>query len=331
MKLIGLAGPAGVGKDTIADYLVATHNFTKFSFSDALYDEVAAAFGIDKAVLYVRETKEHPMEALQYWYCNDLAFQDIMFEQLARVHKYPLDVWCSPRQVLQWWGTEYRRKQNPGYWIFKAGLVVRAYLALAKDDPETQRGGLVNCSVRFPNERVFVEMHNGEVWHVQRPNWGDALPASQRAHVAEQGLPVLPRDKVVLNNGTIEQLGTAANLLLSSQPGSMIKCAPVGPEQVTCTGCGWVHMAYTRAEAQREVDDFNAWFVQQTDETKASYGGKQSRVEDYEGCDRCGRKVFRPSKPDDAPIGCTIGPVIYDPAAEEADRRFGQPHYGHDA
>jgi ribosomal protein L37E len=142
---------------------------------------------------------------------------------------------------------------------------------------------------------------------------------------------VLPRDKVVLNNGTIEQLGTAANLLLSSQPGSMIKCAPVGPEQVTCTGCGWVHMAYTRAEAQREVDDFNAWFVQQTDETKASYGGKQSRVEDYEGCDRCGRKVFRPSKPDDAPIGCTIGPVIYDPAAEEADRRFGQPHYGHDA
>jgi hypothetical protein len=250
-----------------------------------------------------------------------------MFEQLARVHKYPLDVWCSPRQVLQWWGTEYRRKQDPEYWIKKAELTVRAYLALAKDDPDTHRGGLVNCSVRFPNERTFIEMFNGEVWHVQRPNWGDALPASQRAHIAEQGLPVLSRDKVVLNNGTIEQLGTAANLLLSSEAGSQIKCAVEGPEQVTCVACGWVHMAYTRAEAQAEVDKFNAWYVQQSEDTKACYGGKESLVKHYEGCDRCGGKVFRPSKPDDCPVGCTIGPVIYEPATEE-DHAAGS--YGED-
>jgi hypothetical protein len=321
-----------VGKDTIADYLVEHHNFTKFSFSDALYEEVAAAFGIDKAVLYVRETKEQPMTALQYAYCKDKVFRNVLFHAArAAGHYYAMDGWYSPRQILQWWGTEYRRKQNPGYWIFKAGLVVRAYLALAKDDPETHRGGLVNCSVRFPNERAFIEMFNGEVWHVQRPDWGKGMQSGAAAHVAEMGLDVLARDKVVLNNGTVEQLGTAANLLLSSEAGSQIKCAVEGPEQVTCVTCGWVHMAYTRAEAQAEVDRFNAWYVQQTDEVKAHYGStmKGAHVEDYEGCDRCGGKVFRPSKPDDAPVGCTIGPVIYDPAAEEADRRFGQPHYEH--
>jgi hypothetical protein len=137
---------------------------------------------------------------------------------------------------------------------------------------------------------------------------------------------VLPRDKVVLNNGTIEQLGTAANLLLSSEAGSQIKCAPVGPETVTCVNCGWVHMAYTRDEAQREVSTFIDWYVHQSDKVRALYGGAGPSVKDYEGCDRCGGRVFRPAKPGDAPNGCTIGPVIYEPATEEPDLR-GWPRY----
>jgi hypothetical protein len=162
MKLIGLAGPAGVGKDTIADYLVETHAFTKFSFSDSLYEEVAAAFGIDKAMLYVRETKEQPMEALQYWYCTDKVFQNVMWRAARDAgHYYVQDKWFSPREILQWWGTEYRRKQDPEYWIKKAALFAEAYLRNAASDPDTYRGGLVNCSVRFPNERAFVEMYKG--------------------------------------------------------------------------------------------------------------------------------------------------------------------------
>jgi len=122
----------------------------------------------------------------------------------------------------------------------------------------------------------------------------------------------LPQDKIVLNNGTIEQLGTASSLLLGSAAGTHIKCgvdsSPTG--EVTCVKCGWVHMAYTRAEAQAEVDQFNSWFVQQTDEVKEHFGSKQSKIENYEGCDRCGGTAFRTFKAGDCPDGVTIGPVI---------------------
>lgn len=310
MKLIGLSGPAGVGKDSVADYLVENHGFTKFSFSDALYAEVAAAFGIDVKVLYARDTKEKDMEALQYFYCNDHAFKNVMFEQARALGvKYPTDKWFSPRQVLQWWGTEYRRKQDPQYWIKRAELTLQAYLELAVEDPKTPRAGLVNSSVRFPNEVEFIRKWNGEVWHLTRP--GYEMQAAAAAHVAEQGLPVEPGDKVIHNRGTVEQLGTAASLLLVSRPGVQIKTGPV-VEFVTCKGCGWVHKAYSRAEAQVEVDRFNEWFKQQDEKTRESFGNRESTIESYEGCDRCGKNDFRQTEPGDCPDGCTIGPVIYE-------------------
>jgi dephospho-CoA kinase len=57
--IIGLAGKAGTGKDTIADYLVRKYGFVKFAFSDALYQEVQDAFGLeDQDLLRNRDTKE---------------------------------------------------------------------------------------------------------------------------------------------------------------------------------------------------------------------------------------------------------------------------------
>lgn len=313
MKLIGLSGPVSVGKDTVADYLVETYGFTKFSFSDALYEEVAAAFGIDKAVLYKRETKETPLEALQFFYCRDEKFQIIMDQQIRLTGaRFPLDVWCSPRQITQWWGTEYRRKQDPEYWIKKAEVMLLAYLALATEDPERPRAGMVNASTRFPNEAAFIKKWNGEVWHLRRPNWDVGVQDDAKKHVAERGLEPAPEDKVLSNNGTVEQLHTAASLLLQSQPGTTINAGPVQPtsELVTCVNCGWVHMAYTRAQAAQEVAEFNQWYEQQTDETKTHFGSRPSAVEHYEGCDRCGKRVFRGFQKGDCPDGCTIGPVI---------------------
>lgn len=336
MKLIGLAGPAGVGKDTIADYLVDTYNFTKFSFSDALYEEVAAAFKMDKATLYERSAKEAETPALQYWSCQDKTFQNLIFHLLTDEHvDYPMDKWLSPRWVLQRWGTDYRRKQDPEYWIKKSMLFVEAYLRNATEHPDIQRGGLVNCSVRFENERAFIKQFNGEVWHVRRKGWDTTMGASEKAYVSEAGLPALPEDKTIHNNGTIEQLGTGTSLLLGAFEGCTITCEPTSEMiNVTCTQCGWVHMGYTRAQAAQEAAEYNEWHALNAASADLANTSPMT-VEDYIGCDRCGGLEFRPSVEGDCPDGSTIGPVIFDldaylSAKAEADRAFGQPHRGHD-
>lgn len=322
MKFIGLAGPAGVGKDTIADYLVETYNYTKFSFSDALYDEVATAFGINKAALYERSTKEKATPALQYWHCADHTFRNLIFHLLVSEGvaypmesegvAYPMDRWLSPRWVLQRWGTDYRRKEDPEYWTKRADLFVEAYLRNAAEYPEVQRGGLVNCSVRFPNEREWVQKHNGEVWHVVREDYAMNMQESQRAYVSELGLSVEPEDKIIYNNGTIEQLCTGTSLLLSAPGGSSIKVAQNSPrpELVTCKNCGLVHAAYTRAEAAQEAIEFNETVGYHADSAMLARLVQLS-ADDYIGCDRCDGNDFRPATPDEK-LGDDHHSVIYD-------------------
>ena len=70
MKLIALCGAAGAGKDTVADMLPAR----KLAFADALYREVAQAWGVEQHVLRCRETKEKRQPELRIGYCADRAF-----------------------------------------------------------------------------------------------------------------------------------------------------------------------------------------------------------------------------------------------------------------
>lgn len=317
--LIGLSGPAGVGKDTVADYLVETHGFTKFSFSDALYREVSEAFGIPIEELQRRETKEQPHPKLIAAICRDRTFASIMVNDA--IHIVPTAhraraLERSPRWVLQRWGTDYRRAQDPDYWIKKTALWVQAWLDVTKDDGE-QHGGLVNTSVRFPDERAFIESLNGVVWHLRRKDTGGT--ASEQDYVSERGLDILPDDRVIHNNGTAAQLRTAASLMLASPPGTRLDLGQ--PDHVTCKKCGWIHKAYSREHAQREVDQFNAAYDKMPPEHQEMYGNHHATIDHYVGCMACGSEEFRPTKPEDWPGyasdesgGITINPVIYDPS-----------------
>ena len=289
MMLIGLSGPAGVGKDTVADYLVETHGFTKFSFSDALYREVSEAFGISIEELQRRETKEKPHKWLTLRFCLDSRFKEVAagclgWDMGSSVGITPeWDRRLSPRWVLQRWGTDYRRAQDPDYWIKKTALWVQAWLDVTRDDGE-QHGGLVNTSVRFPNERAFIESANGVIWHLRRKD--TAGTASEQGYVSERGLDILPDDRVIHNNGTAAQLRTAASLMLGSAPGTRLDLGQ--PDYVTCKKCGWIHKAYSREHAQREVDQFNEAFDKMPPEHQEMYGNRKASVEHYVGCMACG-------------------------------------------
>jgi hypothetical protein len=217
---LGLAGRAGSGKDTVADYLVKRYGFLKFSFSDALYREVAAAFGLeDESLLRDRATKEAPYYRLQHTYCMDDPFRAMLIDRFG-------DRTCSPREILQWWGTEYRRAQDPEYWIKQADAwIFDVWAACAY--PEHRPQFFVNTSVRFPNERAWVHRFtNGQVWHLRREGL-----AAVTAHESEVPLEVLHNRELVRadgstkhcferalhNNGSIDSLYRAIELLLATQ------------------------------------------------------------------------------------------------------------------
>ena len=79
----------------------------------------------------------------------------------------------------------------------------------------------------------------------------------------------------------------------------------------TCNACGWVHYGVTRKQAEKSVKEFNAFYDGQPAKVQACYRGP-SVIEQYERCDCCGGsyKNMHEMRPDECPIGSTIGPII---------------------
>jgi hypothetical protein len=233
MFILGLAGQAGVGKDTVADYLVKAYGFVKFAFSDALYAEVQAAYGLeDQSLLRDRATKEVPTERLALKHCTDEGFLNSTGYLLApdiktKVDHSPLSA-LSPRQVLQWWGTQYRRAQDPHYWLWQN----ENWLHKVRADhlyPEHAPQHFVNTTVRFENEREWIHaggwenLWQGNVWHIRRE--GLAPVAS---HVSETELPVITPERQLWNNASIERLYRGVDLLMSTHA-RFVRVEPMAP------------------------------------------------------------------------------------------------------
>lgn len=242
MIVLGLSGYAGTGKDTVADYLAANYGFVKFSFSDCLYREVADAFGLpNEDLLRDRATKDTPQEALSLDKCADEDFVEMASAPgyLPRTVEFLSDFNqpLSPRWVLQEWGTAYRRAQDPHYWTARAEewmLGLRAKYPYAEVRPQL----FVNCSVRFANERAFIydwepgpgltgtPRWDGSVWHIHRAGVGPV-----NGHESETPLEVLSTERELFNDGTVEQLHQAIDLLLRTNA-RFVRVEPLPPPGV---------------------------------------------------------------------------------------------------
>ena len=180
MKLIALCGAAGAGKDTVADMLPAR----KLAFADALYREVAEAWGVEQHVLRCRETKETPLGPLALFRCADDSFV---------VESHLADHWGtarSPRQILQWWG-DYRRAQDRKYFVDATTLAIVDCL----DD-------VVITDVRFPNEAAMIRQLGGQIWQIRRPGY----EAGGTRHASDTAGDEFAPDRVIRNEGGREEL-----------------------------------------------------------------------------------------------------------------------------
>ena len=177
MKLIALCGAAGAGKDTVADMLPAR----KLAFADALYREVAEAWGVEQHVLRCRETKEKPLDALALFRCADDSF--VEESHLAD----PWGVARSPRQILQWWG-DYRRAQDPDYFVAATQYSLSHKVLFGHS--------VVITDVRFPNEAALVRQLGGQLWQIRRPGY----EAGGTGHASDTDGSEFGPDRVLVND-----------------------------------------------------------------------------------------------------------------------------------
>jgi len=180
---IGLTGPAGDGKDTIAERLVTHHGFQALAFADPLYDGLQAMFNVSDEDTEDRARKEAPLPWMN----------------------------LSPRTLLQELGT-WGRRLDPDLWLrvarFRVDLLTRQGVDLTR---------LVFTDVRFENEAAFVKQSGGRIGEVTRPGRYEV-----RAHESERGLPMGYVDTFLMNDRTIPELHAAvdeavAHLILSME------------------------------------------------------------------------------------------------------------------
>ena len=167
--IIGLAGYAGSGKDTVRAMLEEL-GFNGLAFADpirAVLRELLTSNGITDEYIDSREFKEQIIPELGVSY----------------------------RQMAQTLGTEWGRSLHADFWLRLAG----AYIA----DITEHQNAMHFCisDVRFVNEAQWVKDRGGVIWRIERPS---AVPV--RAHRSEQEIYHFTPDLVIDNSGSLDDL-----------------------------------------------------------------------------------------------------------------------------
>ena len=197
--IIGLAGPAGSGKDTVADLLRTPVRFNKCAFADQLRWEVCEAYKIEPLLLTHRPTKEDPHPALALKNCTDHAFTGMLlksglYDRFNGSIDDFLDAPRSPRHIMQLWGTEYRRAHDHGYWT-------SAVVSHIAQQCRSHNHRHVITDVRFENEAQAVRNMGGVIWQIKRP--GLTLDTT---HSSESDGSQFAPDAIINNSHDIRHL-----------------------------------------------------------------------------------------------------------------------------
>lgn len=193
MRLIGFSGKMGAGKTTAARHAIEAFGGTKIALADSVKEEVAeflesACADFEHRHLYGTQEDKNETCTIKIidWCQTDYRPRRVINKHLELHHD---TVSITYRQLLQLWGTEYRRAENPTYWTQKA------------QEKINRTDGLVFVDdVRFPDEVQMIHDLGGMVVSIAR----SGIPLSD--HPSETALDNYTRfDWVKINSGTLDQ------------------------------------------------------------------------------------------------------------------------------
>lgn len=173
MKIVSISGTEGVGKDTAGVLTTAALraegiDARTFSFAAEGYIEVAQAFELTVEYLQRRETKELDQERLSLAFCRNPEFVNFMLTNAQEItgSRMDLSTKMSPRNLLKWYLTQYRRQSEFGYdeyWIDKTHSKLKRH-------PDA----LWFCTdTRFDAERAFLGTHDTLYVRLHKDNVDD--------------------------------------------------------------------------------------------------------------------------------------------------------------
>lgn len=163
MKLIGICGDIGSGKDTVADHLVAEHGFTTLSFAAPLKEwtlSLVEPLGVERRHIFGGsvETKQADQAKPLDFLPRRLGFTD---DDGCCHEGAP---WTG-RGLLEYLGTEVARGIHPDVWVLHLRHLIQT--KLGQHFPGDSELRFVIPDLRFPNEFVAVQSMTGEVWRTR--------------------------------------------------------------------------------------------------------------------------------------------------------------------
>jgi hypothetical protein len=193
-KLIGIAGKAGAGKDTIAKLISDSGHVTgKYSslihpLAATLKQGLASMLCLPIEVMYDQALKEQPLEMYQG---------------------------KTPRELLQLVGTEALRKfVSEDVWIIAAQRNIQLMIEDIKQGHGVDITHVIVPDVRFVNEAAWILGAGGTIIQVERPTYGGNV-VGIKGHASEAGIDYLqlaenyPVDTnviMVYNDGSVDDL-----------------------------------------------------------------------------------------------------------------------------
>lgn len=238
MRLLGISGLAGSGKDTFASYLRLL-GATNVALADPLKQIAKAVYDFTDEQLWgpsAERNKPDPRYPRNHtFHGNDLVCACCGWDggSLVRDGSSPPPCYLTPRYVLQLLGTDWGRECYPDTWVEKCVRTARQLLTNhrarysfktglytvpesrdwdSENEVEAGRVKLVTVSdVRFRNEVLTIQKAGGKVVRVKRPGAGLGGAAGLHPSEAEQmAIPDRAFDFVVENDGTLGDLQTRA-------------------------------------------------------------------------------------------------------------------------